>query len=470
MRQSVIKKSLLLCASASILGVSAQSANAAFFAVREQSAYSQGASFAGAAAQTNALSSFFFNPAIITEFEGLTLEADISAIFPFTDVDTSVANANTGVPLVDGTRAAAFGGRSSTGNIGREALVPASYASYQFNEKVWFGLAVNSPFGLGTRSDPGSLEALSSQEFSALSVNFQPTVAYKFSERFSIAIGAQAQYIDVEQSTNTLAGGGTVNAELNATDWSFGVIVGATFKPTEKTTIGIGYRSQQDVNLDGDLVLRTGQNDPQIVPNAATGLTITPASADLALPDIVNLGISHKFTDRVTGLASFSWENWSRLQSVAVVTRPAAASPAGAGIFPTTAATFDFNLEDSFFYAIGGEFDATEHLKLRAGIAYETSPTNNQDRTAALPDNNRLWVSVGGSMKITERIEADFGATWIRVERDTPISNSFQSAATQSGAALGASAVTAPLVGAPIASGTADSNVFIFSFASRVRF
>lgn len=457
MKWNASKKTLvLLCASASITAVMAQSASAAFFALREQSAYGQGSSFAGIAAPGEALSSFFFNPAAITEFEGLTVEGNLSVIAPFTDADTSFDPTATGIPAIDGARAAAFGGRSSTSNIGKEALIPASYASYQFNDKIWLGLALNAPFGLGTRSDPGSLEALSSQEFSAQTVNVQPTIAYKFNKRFSIAIGAQAQYIDVEQSTNTLGG---VNAELNATDWSFGVIAGVTIKPTDKTTIGVGYRSQMDVELEGDLILRAGPSNGAIVPNPLTGLSVSPATADLALPDIVNVGIRHDFTERFTGLASFSWENWSRLQGVDVITTSAAP-----GVVPTTAASFTFNLSDSFFYAVGGEFAATEKLKVRAGIAYETSPSNDTDRSLALPDNNRLWFSAGGTFQMSEHISADFGATWIRVERDTPVSNEFQAATTQSGFAVGA------LAGTPIASGTADSNVFIFSVASRLQF
>lgn len=460
MKWTPSKKTLvLLCASTALTAIMAQSANAAFFALREQSAYGQGSSFAGIAAPGDALSSFFYNPAAITEFEGITLEGNLTTVLPFTDASTSVAAANTGDPVVDGTRLAAFGARPTTDNIGKEAIIPASYVSYQFNEKVWLGLAVNAPFGLGTRSDPGSLESLSSQEFSALTINFQPTVAYKFNERFSIAIGAQAQYFEVEQSTNTLGG---VNAELDATDWSFGVIAGVTIKPTDKTTIGIGYRSQMDVNLEGDLTLRAGPAGVA-VPNPLTGLTVSPATADLALPDIVNVGIRHDFTDKFTGLFSFAWENWSRLQEVDVNTVSAAP-----GVVPDVAAGFEFNLTDSFFYSVGGEYDFNDHLTLRAGVAYETSPSNDTDRSLALPDNTRLWFSTGGTFKLNDHMAADFGFTWIRVERDTPVGNSLQPASTQSG--FGVAGVAPALVDAPVASGTADSNVFIFSLASRMQF
>lgn len=372
-------------ASTSVTAITAQSANAAFFAVREQSAYSQGASFAGASAQTNALSSSFFNPAIITEFKGFTAEGVASLILPFTDANTAIDP--TTAAITDGAAGlgaipAPISGRPTTGNIGKEAFVPASYFSYQINDKVWAGFAINAPFGLGTRSDPGSLESLSSQEFSAISFNFQPTLAYKFSERFSVAIGLQAQYIQVEQSANQLSG---ANVELNADDVSFGALFGATFKPTDSTTIGVGYRSQMDASLEGDITLRNA---------GAPGIDVPlgPASANLALPDIVNFGVLHKFTDKLTGLFQFSWENWSRLQSVQVSN--------GAG---AAAAAFNFNLSDAFFYSAGAEYQFSDTLKLRAGVGYETSPTNDNDRSLALPDNDRLWFSTGGSYKLSEK-------------------------------------------------------------------
>lgn len=433
-------KKALIClgTSVSVLAIGAQSANAAFFALREQSAYSQGASFAGASAQKNALSSSFFNPAIITEFEGLTIEGTVSAIIPFTDADTTpnpVAVAATGGSL------GPVGSTNTTSNIGGEALLPGSYTSLQLTDKIWAGLAINSPFGLGTRSDPDSSEALSSQDFRAYSFNFQPTIAYKVNEYFSIAAGAQGQYIDVTQATRQVTGATT---ELNADGLSFGFLLGATIKPSDKTTIGIGYRSQMDVDLEGDLRIRDG-----LGPNL--NLSLGAAQADLALPDIVNVGITHQFTEKFTGLAQFSWENWSRLQSVAVNVDVNPGLPAVGGI------AFDFNLRDSFFYSLGGEYDATDKLKLRAGIAYETSPTNNEDRSLALPDNDRLWFSAGGTLKASELIEFDFATTWVRVERDTPVSNNFQSSLPGIG-------------GLQIASGTSDTNIFIFSAGTRLRF
>lgn len=76
-----IKSVLLGCTSIGVLLVTAAAANAGGFALREQSAYGQGSSFAGIAAG-GALSSMFWNPATITQFNGKTVEQVVTGIMP----------------------------------------------------------------------------------------------------------------------------------------------------------------------------------------------------------------------------------------------------------------------------------------------------------------------------------------------------------------------------------------------------
>src|SRR5262245_45431117 len=102
-------------------------ASAGGFAIREQSASGQGASFAGVAAG-GGLSSMFWNPAAMTQFQGKNFEADAALIFPRAS-QTGVA----GAPLP------AIGFTAGTDNSGNAAFVPSVYASWQLNDRFWFG-------------------------------------------------------------------------------------------------------------------------------------------------------------------------------------------------------------------------------------------------------------------------------------------------------------------------------------------
>jgi hypothetical protein len=110
-----------------LLVVATAQANAGGFAIREQSTYGQGTSFAGIAAG-GALSSMFWNPATMTQFPVMGLEIGASAIFPFAN-NTPIAGTLVGPPFN-------FGGTTDTG---MDALVPNAYFTYQFNPNRNYG-------------------------------------------------------------------------------------------------------------------------------------------------------------------------------------------------------------------------------------------------------------------------------------------------------------------------------------------
>src|SRR6188472_440595 len=118
-----------------ILIIATAQANAGAFAIREQSTYGQGASFAGIAAG-GSLSSMFWNPATMTQFYGLQGETVVSGVMP-----SAKHSPTTGSTLLP----AGFGG---TDDVAKDALVPSGYSSWQFSPDMWLGLSTNSGFGL----------------------------------------------------------------------------------------------------------------------------------------------------------------------------------------------------------------------------------------------------------------------------------------------------------------------------------
>jgi len=55
-----------------------------------------------------------------------------------------------------------------------------------------------------------------------------------------------------------------------------------------------------------------------------------------------------------------------------------------------------FGYEDAWRFAWGAAYKATDAWKVKFGIAYDTTPTSNNDRSARVPDNDRIWFSFGG--------------------------------------------------------------------------
>ena len=380
-----IKSILLGCTSAAVLLAATAAANAGGFSIREQSAYGQGSSFAGIAAG-GALSSMFWNPATMTQFKGTNLELSAAAILPKAEHFNAA-------------------GTSVVGNSGEAAVVPSNYFSYQVNDRLWVGMAVNAPVGLGVNFPAvwGGTGRFYAQDSNVASYNFNPNIAYKLTDWLSVAIGFQAQYMWVNYQQFT---GVASNFTLNGTGWGYGLTAGVTITPTASTTIGIGYRSGINNKIDGTM-------------SGGVGLSTNgPINTTVNLPDTLTIGLRQGLTDRLTLLAGYEWSNWSRIGTSRVY------QSSGAPALGTTGAaiTLPFEYSDGHFYSIGAEYKLDPAWTIRAGFAFEKSPVTDAVRTPRLPDNDRNWYSAGFSYKPPQMagLTLDFGYSYIDV-KNTPI-------------------------------------------------
>jgi long-chain fatty acid transport protein len=90
--------------------------------------------------------------------------------------------------------------------------------------------------------------------------------------------------------------------------------------------------------------------------------------------------------------------------------------PGGASV-----AELHFKWNDGWLFALGGEYDWSPNLTLRAGVGYEISPIQSAtSRLVQVPDNNHTWVSVGASYKTSANSSIDFAYSHIFYEDDAP--------------------------------------------------
>jgi long-chain fatty acid transport protein len=293
-----VKTLLLGCVGAGVLFAASTAANAGGFAVREQSAWGEGSSYAGVAAGGD-LSAMFWNPATMTQMPGIQSQTVLSGILPYSSNTTSAAS-----PF------AILGG---TGNTAQDALVPGSYYSWQFRPDMWLGMSVNSPFGLSVNfpiSWAGAQYAAGSTYLKTY--NATPSFAWRINDMISVGVGVQIQYAKADLS-NCVTAPCPVGplAELSGHDWGYGFTAGVTVTPTPTTTLGIGYRSGINQKIDGSLSI------------SPPGVSF-PVSTTLNLPDTVSAGLRQKLTSQWTGLATVEWDELEPHRHVHRVGRPGA--------------------------------------------------------------------------------------------------------------------------------------------------
>jgi long-chain fatty acid transport protein len=366
-------------------------AEAGGFAVREQSAYGQGSSFAGMAAPGDSISSMFWNPAAVTTVSGATVEGNVTGIFPQSELD------------VDPTRSTltALGITGDGGNVGEIGVVPTAYFAMPVNDMVYLGLSLTAPYGLATTSDDPWVGMFSHLEAEALSFNATPIIGVKLNEMVSVAVGLQVQYFDVNIETALAPVASPPRQRIAGDDWGVGFVAGVTLTPFDDTTIGIGYRSMVKHSLDGtqsfDIPVAGG-----LIPAGSY-----PIGADIDLPETISVGLRQRIPETFTLMAGMEWTNWSRIQTV-----PFDGSPAGTDLA--------LNYDDGWFFSLGGEYKFNPELTLRAGLGYEIAPTTDEDRSMRLPDADRIWASIGASYDWNEKLSLDFGYSHLFVD-DAPV-------------------------------------------------
>jgi long-chain fatty acid transport protein len=360
----------------------AGSASAAAFQLWEQNASGIGTAYAGSAAVADNASTIFFNPAGMTQLSGVQASVGVSAVrpsFKFRNEGSSGTGALAG-PLAGG----------NGGDAGSWAAVPNAYLSWQLNSQWFVGLGISSPFGLSTKyEDSNWVGRFHAQKSEITTVNVNPSVAYRASDKVSLGFGVNYQKIDAEM-TSLVPGPNSYSVKGDASSWGWNA--GALFTLSPAMRVGVSYRSAIEHKLEGERAL---------------GGPSVPATAKLKLPDTFILSVWQQVSDRWEAMGDLSYTNWSTVRQLNIV------RATGTDVEP-------FNYKDSWRFAWGAAYKHNDAWKTKFGIAYDRTPTTNGDRSARVPDNNRIWLSLGGQWKPSKDAAVDFGYAYLYV-RDPKI-------------------------------------------------
>ena len=363
-----MKKMPLRIVPALLLAIFSGTASAAAFQLWEQNASGLGTAFAGSAAVADNASTIFFNPAGMTQLTGFQLSAGVSGVGP------SYKFRNEGSTSTGG----------NGGDAGGWAAVPNAYFSWQLSPDLYLGFGVSVPFGLSTEYDSsswvGRVQAVKSE---IKTVNYNPSVAYRVNDVVSLGFGVNYQTIDGEL-TSALS-------RLKADDSAWGWNAGALFTLSPAMRVGVSYRSAIDYKLEGK----------------ANG--VVPINADFKLPDTFIMSVWQQVSDRWEAMGDLSYTRWSSLDALNV-------KSSNTGNLLTSET---FNYDNSWRFAWGAAYKTSDSMKVKFGIAYDRTPVSNADRSARVPDNDRVWFSLGGQWNAGQAGKVDVGYSYLYVKDPT---------------------------------------------------
>lgn len=362
------------------------SAHAAGFALKEQSAVAQGTSFAGATARADDPSTLFFNPAGMAKLPGYQVSLNAAWIAPSSVLSNGSAS-----------RAPLFGGGPIGGETGGDAasatVLPAGYVSVPLSPDWHAGLSITAPFGLTTKYAPNSLARYYALTTSLTTVDVSPAVSWQATPHLALGAALLVEYARANLSNAVdfgslgaaagLAGLGLLpgradgNASFHGDDTALGWQLGALYEPAAGTRVGIDYRSAIVHRLTGNASFQ--RVPAPLTPFFAGGAAI----AKLPEPAMLSAGVTQAI-GAWTLLADVIWTEWSTFRNL-LVTYPGGRSQ--------TVETW----RDAWGISLGAEVRLNESITLRAGTAFDQTPTRTATRTPRIADGDRYWLSLGAT-------------------------------------------------------------------------
>jgi len=422
----------------------ASHAFAAGFALQENSGSGLGNAYAGGAASAEDASTVWFNPAGMSRLPN-QLVAAINGIGPSAKFSNGASTAPAGQTTLG----------DNGGDAGSWAAVPNLYVVLPISKDWAFGLGVNAPFGLVTEYDDSFIGRFQAIKSDVKTYNVNPALSYRFGG-FSVGAAANYQHIKatftsmanysgallsaaatagiapgsptfgaIAASTPNLQSGVNVTGSDDAWGWN----VGMMYEVDKNLRWGAAYRSSIKYTVSGNVDF-SNPSIPSTVPAALAPTVAALAAgvnskalynsgvyANIELPQMANISLFWSPNAKWDIMADAQWTGWSSIPDLTFIRTDG-----------TTLSSTPENFKDVWRFSVGTTYHYNDQWLFRAGVAYDQSPVQDQDRTPRLPDSDRTWLSFGTQYKMNNAWKFDVGATYIWI-KDGSINNNGGNAA-----------------------------------------
>jgi len=342
---------------------------------------------AGVANSTNTVGadSSWTNPAGMTGLQQDTIMAGTQVILPKIEFDSSVATS----------------GGSDGGNAGDIAAIPSFFYVNKFSDSLRLGFSVAGTMGGGIDYGDSFVGRYSTTYAELGAISFSPSLGYKLNDRFSVGAGVSIVYtrfdqdIAINQSVVNAADGKVKIEE--ATDWGYQPFLGMTYQLSDRALLGVVYRAEMDVELEGDLKFKNWQ------------LPGSPAADDVNIdwdnPQTLVAGLKYHLDKSNTLFLNAGWQEWSAFSDNTLAF-------SGGSLNPVE--KVNRNFDDTWHAGIAFTHNAGDH-GMSVGFSYESSPVDDKDRTFDLPFDETYKLSMAYVWTGSKRLDFSVGGTFYMI-------------------------------------------------------
>jgi long-chain fatty acid transport protein len=379
-----------------------QTAQAAGFAVKQQSASSMGTAFAADGVGQDDISTLFTNPALLEKVEGSEVAASLVFMSPVLEFKNGSASTAAGTPYANQSSL-----KTEQTDIMEAKIMPTFYAATRLNQDWHVGLSMNAAWGSASKYASDWVGRYYATETELTGINLGLLTSYQVASGLTLGGGVQlqrangllAQAVDLGSviyraqrlagaaGDPTLVGNRDIIAEFKGQGDSAGFVLGLTYDITSELEFGLSYRSPVRHKVKGDMTFSAE--------NVASQLTLTQvasreaqfrssdASLTMSTPAIYLVGLSYRALSQVTVYGNATYTDWDSFEKLEI--------KYGEGQSTKTL----LGWKDSIYAAVGADYAFTAGQKLRAGLAYESEPIEDGLRNPRSPASDRTIYALG---------------------------------------------------------------------------
>jgi long-chain fatty acid transport protein len=260
--------------------------------------------------------------------------------------------------------------------------------------RLGLGLGIYTPFGSGVKWDDNWTGRHLVQDVKLQTVFVQPTISYRLSDKWSVGAGFVFAngIFDLKQALpvqNALTEDATV--KFHGVGNGVGYNVGIQWKKSERFQMGLTYRSQVNIDVDG------GSATFNVPASLSTTFPNTKFNTLMPLPQVASIGLAIKplNNEKLTLQLDLNYTGWNSFDSLRI--------------------DFDNHTEslqnkhlprhyrNTLTTRLGACYKLSKVVSLMAGGAYDPTPVTNRYVTPDLPDADRVIVTCGASVKPLKR-------------------------------------------------------------------
>lgn len=283
--------------------------------------------------------------------------------------------------------------------------LPLVHVATEHSGKFRYGFSLIYPFGLSKQWQQVYPKSYA-EEFSLLTVEANPTMAFSITDWLSIGGGLRIVYGkgEVKNEIGGFLPPLSLRSSLKGTDTSLGYNLALSARPTSKWTVATTYRSEVRLDLNGDADFSTSGG--VFPPYTGRG------EVSINLPAVLSLATSYSW-DRLT--VELGWDRtfWSSFEKLDFLYSPE--------LTGTPYALLDVILQkkwdDSDAYRLGLSYAWNEQWTSTLGLAYERTPVPASTLGFELPDSDAMVYCAGIRYRYSTDLE--YGLSYMYYQTKT---------------------------------------------------